>query len=57
MRNCLHLVCDDLRVYLCSVSSYSFLCFCVWWCVYVSCIAVVVNDCLLFLVLLVVLAW
>ena len=46
MRDCLHVVCDDLRVYLCNVSSYSFLC-CVWWCVPVSCIVVVVEDCLL----------
>ena len=45
---CLRVVCDYLCVYLCSVSFYGFLCCCVWWCVYVRCVVIVVEDCLLF---------
>ena len=33
MRNCLHVVCDDLRVYMCCVCFYIFLRCSVWWCV------------------------
>ena len=47
-RNCLHVVCNDLRVHLCSVGFYSFLCFSVWWWVYVCCVVIVVEDCWLF---------
>ena len=48
VRNCLHVVCDNLCVHLCGVGFYSFLCCSVWWCVYVSCVVIVVEDCLFF---------